>query len=71
MGKLRADSRGMTRDPDKIKNYDLALLDKLPETSTDALGNDVRLHSKRRKYGKNIFQGYRSKMLFQALKALI
>ena len=41
LGKLRADSRGMTRDPDKIKNYDQALLDKLPETSTDALGNDV------------------------------
>ena len=28
--KLRGDIRGMTRDPDKIKNYERALLDNAP-----------------------------------------
>ena len=41
------DSRGMTRDEDKIKNYELAaLLDKPQETLCDALGNEVILYQK-------------------------
>ena len=37
----------MTRDEDKIKNYELAaLLDKPQETLCDALGNEVILHQK-------------------------
>ena len=47
MEKFIGDSRGMTRDEDKIKNYEVAaLLDKPQETLCDALGNEVILHQK-------------------------